>query len=323
MRSRATALVVLLGVLGVAGVARADSYSDENRGFSLNVPKTWRAIPIANEEDWIVAKWLSDREYADPKEGSTHTPDLKVIIFPHDLKRSVEVDKLDDGFSFMRVKNPYKNYKEYVKSDGQGGRYVSKEEDIVVNGMKTTWYEVKFEKLTAARRAIAFMYHTDDVDYVAQYEALECQWDKLSPAYIASLKSFKTFPPKKALKARHHGREHRPQGHVEDDAGGEGEGADGALRAERRKGHGAADRGLVGQALEELRRHHPRRRQVHVEGPGAGGGRARVVRPEPRLHRGRRRRAGSSSASASTRRSSGRSPTSATAAAAGAGARRP
>jgi len=199
-RTRTAAFLVLLAVVGVAGVARGDTFTDENRGFSLNVPKSWRAIPIANEEDWIVAKWLCDREYADPKEGSTHTPDLKVIIFPHDLKRSVEVDKVDDGFSFLRVKNPYKNYKEYVKSDGQGGRYVSKEEDIVVNGMKTTWYEVKFEKLTAARRAIAFMYHTDDVDYVAQYEALECQWDKLSPAYIASLKSFKTFPPKKALK---------------------------------------------------------------------------------------------------------------------------
>ena len=57
-----------------------------------------------------------------------------------------------------------------------------------------------YEKLTVARRAIAFAYHWTDCDYVAQFEVLEQYWKKLSPDLISSLKSFKIFPRKGSVK---------------------------------------------------------------------------------------------------------------------------
>ena len=202
LRRGAAIGLALVGVLGVASPrdAAAAGHSDAKLGFSMQIPSGWKEIPIAGEEKFIVAKYLSEREYADKKEGYTHTPDLKVLIFPKGAKKTAKVEE-GEGVSFLSIENPYKNYPDYVKSDNTGGgHFISKEDKLVVNGIDTTWYEVKYEKLTVARRAIAFAYHFDDCDYAAQYEVLESYWDKLSPALITALKSFKIFPRKGTIK---------------------------------------------------------------------------------------------------------------------------
>jgi hypothetical protein len=198
--------IVALGCLAAGGLvapraASAAVHTDAELGYSMQVPGGWKEIPIASEERYIVAKFLCDREYADPKEGWGHTPDLKVILFPKGQKRGATVEK-DGDTTRISFTNPYKDYPDYLKSDSsQGGHFISKEEKIVVNGVDTTWYEVTYEKLTVARHVIAFAYHWDDCDYVAQYgEVLETQWKKLSPELITTLKSFKIFPRKGSVK---------------------------------------------------------------------------------------------------------------------------
>ncbi len=197
-------ILVALALVAVAGTSApriaSALHTDEQLGFSMQTPSGWKQIPIASEEKFIVAKYLCDREYADKKEGRTHTPDLKVLVFPKGAKKTAQVEK-DGDTSLIHIENPYKDYPDYVKSDNTGGgHFISKEDKVVVNGIDATWYEVKYEKLTVARRAIAFAYHADDCDYVAQYEVLESYWDKLSPNLITSLKSFKIFPRKGSIK---------------------------------------------------------------------------------------------------------------------------
>ena len=66
-----------LSIAGIATVvltlapqaARAGAHSDDQLGYSISPPNGWREIPIAGEEKYIVAKWQSDKEYTDPKEG--------------------------------------------------------------------------------------------------------------------------------------------------------------------------------------------------------------------------------------------------------------
>ena len=201
-RGYVVSTIVAIGLLGPSSPrpVSAGVYSDEELGFSMRVPEGWKQIPIAGEEKYIVAKYLCDREYSDKKEGYGHTPDLKVIVLPKGLKKGANVEK-DGDTTRITFTNPYKDYADYVKSDNTGGgHFISKEEKIAVNGVDTTWYEVTYEKLTVARRAIAFSYHADDCDYVAQYEVLEQWWEKLSPRLIASLKSFKIFPRKGSVK---------------------------------------------------------------------------------------------------------------------------
>ncbi len=199
-----TAMALMLAAVGGLVAPRAASaalHSNPELGYSMQIPSGWKEIPIASEERYIVAKFLCDREYSDPKEGWGHTPDLKVIVFPKGQKQAADITKEGDT-TVLRLVNPYKNYSDYLKSDTTGGgHFISKEENLVVNGIDTTWYEVTYEKLTVKRRSIAFAYHWDDCDYVAQYgEILDAPWKKISPELIGTLKSFKIFPRKGSIK---------------------------------------------------------------------------------------------------------------------------
>ena len=75
--------------------ALAETFTDEELGYSIHVPQAWRAIPIAGAEKYIVAKWQSDKEYFDKKQGffSGARPELKVILFDPKGKKSADVQK--------------------------------------------------------------------------------------------------------------------------------------------------------------------------------------------------------------------------------------
>jgi hypothetical protein len=195
IRWTAAAAVVLVPF----SAAFAAAHVDEELGFSFQVPNGWTQIPIPSEEAYVVAKYLSDREYVD-KEGWSFRPEMKVILFDPRGKRTVEVRKEDENVTRLTEKNPYKSYPDFLKSDGQGGRYISREDAIKVNGVETTWFEAKFEKLTVARRGIAFVYHASDIDYCLTTEILEQNWEKHSPAIVNAFKSFKVFQRKGSVK---------------------------------------------------------------------------------------------------------------------------
>jgi hypothetical protein len=199
VRTALAAAALLTAWVALPAPAAAENYEDENLGYSLSVPDGYRAIPIAGEEKYIVARWQSEREYADKKEGWSHRPDLKVILFDPKGKKSAEVAKEGD-VSKISIQNPYKTYKDWIKSDAEGGRYISKEEEVEVHGVKATWYEVAYEKLTVPRHGLAYVYHAEDIDYCLTTEVLEQYWDKLSPALYKVMKSVKIFPRKGTVK---------------------------------------------------------------------------------------------------------------------------
>lgn len=204
-RRRAALLLgfgVAAGLLATAvrpPTAAADIHKDDEYGYSILVPQGWREIPIAVDEKYIVLKYQCDREYSDKIEGYTQRPDLKVIVFDPKGTKKADVTEAE-GVRRITIENPYKNFKEWVKSDAQGGRYISEEKETTVNGLTTTWYEVKYEKLTVPRHGIAFVYHTEDVDFCATIEVLEQHWEKLKPLLLTTMKSFKVIPRKAAGK---------------------------------------------------------------------------------------------------------------------------
>lgn len=182
------------------GVARAETYSDEGLGFSIAVPDGYRQIPISGAEEYVVAKWQSEKEWIDGKEGYTHRPILQVVLFDPKGRKTAEVENQGDGVHKVTVKNPYRTYKDWIKSDASGGRYISKEEETKVNDVPTTWYEVAYEKLTVPRHGLAYVYHAPDIDYCVTTEVLEQHWDKASPPLFRALKSFKIFPRRGTVK---------------------------------------------------------------------------------------------------------------------------
>lgn len=185
-------------VLLLPASASAETYTDEDLGFSVLVPDGFRGIPIAGGEEYIVAKWQSEREYYD-KESWSYRPEMKVVLFDPKGKKTAEVEKQGD-VTKIQVKNPYKSYKDWIRSDATGGRYISKEEETSVHDIPTTLFEVAYEKLTTPRHGLAFVYHAPDIDYCLTTEVLEQHWQKLSPMLMKSMKSFKIFPRKGTVK---------------------------------------------------------------------------------------------------------------------------
>ncbi|MCI0586641.1 MAG: DUF4367 domain-containing protein [Planctomycetes bacterium] len=181
-------------------------HKDEELGFQIQVPKDWKAVPLAAGERWMVAKYLSNREYQTKKEwGYLHTPEMRVILFPAEVvkDRGPKVKKKEDGTAIsVRFKSDYVDYKSYIEKNSYGGYFFDKEEETTVNGIPATCYEIKFEKLTVPRRAVAWVFKGEDAEWAVHFEVLEDWWEKLAPEFTRCLKSFKFIPRKGSVTAR-------------------------------------------------------------------------------------------------------------------------
>ena len=170
------------------------------------VPRGWKRIPLPPDEKWIVAKYLSERKYPS-KDGWDHIPEIRVVFFPagRDLKAKEErkTEKVGENMSVSTTERNYRDYKDYLKENNSGtGFYVSKEEELTINGIPATWMEVKWEKLTTPRRALALVFHRDvGADYAVTFEVLEEQWDKLGRELANAARTFKFVEAKKDLRA--------------------------------------------------------------------------------------------------------------------------
>ena len=186
---------VILALLTLGPGARAQEvHKNPEFGFQVTPPKGWKQMLLSHNEKWIVAKFRCHKDYWGKKESTYHRPELKVILFAKVVveDRGVKVEKSkDDKVLVLKVKNPFKNFEEYLKAHAQGGYYEVSRKEKVIRKVPVTCIELKFEKLTTPRRALAYIYHHRDGDYALYVEGLEDYWKRLKPRYLRSLKSFR------------------------------------------------------------------------------------------------------------------------------------
>ena len=201
--SRAAVLLLVLAVVAPVLAAPGKYFEDERVGYKVKTPKGWSQVALKADEQWIILKYLSDKEhiYLDEVDKSTwtHRPDMTVIAFIESVvkKDGVEVTEEDEDTFVIEFNNPYKNYKDFLKRTyGGGGWFVHSEEEGEVNGIPVTQYEIKVEKLTMSgpKRIVTWVYHFDDVDLAVQFIVLENVYGKLKGDIRGCLKSFKKIP---------------------------------------------------------------------------------------------------------------------------------
>jgi hypothetical protein len=179
---------------------------DTRYGFRFKAPKDWTRIPLKLEEQWQVAKYLSDRAYfyTDPTDGYTsdHKPQATVIAFVTEKvreeakARKVKDEKSEDRYVLL-ITNPYKDYLDYMKKTYSGGGwFVSEEKEAKLDDLAVTQYEIKVEKLTydGPKRVICWVYHTPEVDFAFHWEVFETAYPKLKGTINDTLRSFKLIP---------------------------------------------------------------------------------------------------------------------------------
>src|SRR5687767_7426232 len=96
-RVAAIAALVLAVASGPPATAQ-EVHQDTRLGFKLRPPKDFSQVPLKPDEEWIAARWISDKAYfqTDKTDGWTrdHKPELFVIAFPHAM---VVTDKVEVG----------------------------------------------------------------------------------------------------------------------------------------------------------------------------------------------------------------------------------
>src|SRR5688572_6841794 len=181
-------------------------YENTDFGYKLRAPKEWTQVPLQLEEKWLTARWLSNRAYmyTEPNGGWTHEhkPELTVIAFIDDVvKRKATIEKKADekgrDVVIIDIKNPYKNYLDYLeRTNRDGGFHVASEKTVEIDGRKVTQYEIKIEKLTynGPKRIITWVHQTEEVDFAVEYVCFESAYEKLEKEISTVQKSFGLIP---------------------------------------------------------------------------------------------------------------------------------
>jgi hypothetical protein len=197
---RAVLSVVAVALLAAPSPAQ-ELLNDTKLGFKLKAPGGFTKVPLKPEEEWIVARWISDRAYfQNDKSGFSvdHKPELNVIAFPSDkVKTHVQEEKSGTGeqsHTTIILKNPFKDYRDYLKRTyNEGGFYVAKEDKAEVEGVAVEVLEIKVEKLTfgGPRKIVTWIFKNDDVDFAVQFEMVESAWAKLKGDVTSCMRSFR------------------------------------------------------------------------------------------------------------------------------------
>ncbi len=176
----------------------AGMHEDEALGYKVRFPQGWQKMPLAVQERWIVAKYLCDREYVDKESGWGFKPEMRVILFAHAVTEDRGVKSTEEGEgeekrTTVEVKNPYKDYKDYLGQNYSGGGwFVSLEEEQKNGDLAWTLLEIKVEKLAygGKKRIVTGVFHAADADFAVHFEVLEDSYAKLKPVLYGCLKSF-------------------------------------------------------------------------------------------------------------------------------------
>lgn len=196
------ACLIVLWAQGPAIAQSTGVHTDDELGYRIAVPRDWQQMPLQNDERWIVAKYLSDKDYFDRSESfaSGFKPEMRVILFPFAVTKGTKVEKVEEEeteegkTSTFVIRNPYRDYKEYLdKNYAGGGWFVSLEEEKKDKDLSWTLIEIKVEKLAygGKKRLVAGVFHHAEADFVVQFEILEQDYDKLKPLVYGALKTFK------------------------------------------------------------------------------------------------------------------------------------
>jgi hypothetical protein len=208
LKRTAGAIVLALVVAVLTPSAHAAIHKDTRWGFKLKTPKGWKQAAMSATEEWIAAKFLG-KQALEPKDTTKfwtrERPHIWVIAFPASRTddRGAKVGKDKKGAVKITFKNPYKDYKDFVKRESSfvgGGYHFSKEEKGKVGDIEVMMYEIKVEKNARSPfRIVTWVYHFEDVDFAVQCKVLEDHYDKYKGTFKSTLKSLRRVVRDKAM----------------------------------------------------------------------------------------------------------------------------
>ena len=164
-------------------------HQDTRYGFKFKQPAKFKNIAVRVREEWLAAKYVCTQQftYTDSETGGTanHYPEFMVIAMPHSaMNEGTEVSKDEDGKeSVIKISNPYRDYDDLLKRtfQGQGGFFLAEDPvETEIDGVPVEKRTYRSDKLSRAPLTIdAWIYKTEDVDYVVHVIGLTNHWESV------------------------------------------------------------------------------------------------------------------------------------------------
>jgi hypothetical protein len=192
--SRFTCVVLLL-----AGLAGAQTYKNARAGFALSPPEKFNPVPVALQDKNTDAKWVSKNAIRDL------SAELLVMSFAKVSKnRAVESPNEAGSRPSYDDDNPFDltSYQKYCKLAHEGFK-LDKPREIKVKGttVKARVFEHNVEPIGQRGAQVINAWYgvaiidTPDRQYAIEMKAIEAAKEKLLPAFLDVVRSFKVLDP--------------------------------------------------------------------------------------------------------------------------------
>lgn len=196
---------------------QASGWCENKRfGFKLKPPAKFQEVPLKLDENWIGAKFLSEKFdiWIDPDTRYDYEfkPTLTVIgflereketdFFDEDGKSGLDVDVEETGDGEDEPKSvtiktkAYEDYEDFLdRTYSGGGFFVASKEEGQHGKLPVTKFEIKVEKLAydGPKRISTWVFHCEGVDVAVQFEVLEETREKYDRDLTRTFKSFKAI----------------------------------------------------------------------------------------------------------------------------------
>lgn len=158
-------------------------YIHEGLGFRVKAPEGWSEIPVRLDENWIVAKFLSDKTWLSKSKewNEEHRPLMTIIVFTDDATRFTGWKQTKRGNStFLKVTElPYQNYRDYLKRNLESGYFYEVENEVEIAGTKVSRFEILRHREESKKRLLTSVWHGEDMSVAIEIEVLEDRIDRL------------------------------------------------------------------------------------------------------------------------------------------------
>lgn len=184
---------------------KGHTWTYDKIGMQMTVPDGFAVIPLQTDEQWIVAKFLSDKTYLskDKDWNAEHKPLLRVIVFTAEAVKDsgVEVHEGENGSKFVGVGAvPYQGYRDYVKRN-RTGFFFSKEDQDKVAGQECLMCEIDVHKDTPKLHLYTVVFHRPKFEVAVELEVLEDRKDQLEKIARKALESVRLTDPETVVSA--------------------------------------------------------------------------------------------------------------------------
>ena len=185
-------LAILLAALCAAAPAQTKTHEDPGHGFSFQVPKRFKRLPVEKDRHCVLAHYISTRGYPIPGvRWLTHRPSIRVVHLPKPTPKALEASKqASKDTDKPKQTQVYDDYRDYLKRNLSGELSFENADQTAVAGLPCTKLGVNRHETGRDYYLQTWIFERGALTYAIEVMVISSQRKKLWPELSRCLESF-------------------------------------------------------------------------------------------------------------------------------------